>query len=141
MRVVYLSLGGKKYPMCMSLTSFERIEEEFGDLDQMLEALTDSSSGGLAVVIRAAETALGIFLDAGRIYAASKGETVPPLPDCRITDLLGMDDLNFSDLISSVISSSTEREVEAEPSKKEGATEAPPAEAARGSALPPHKPD
>lgn len=141
MRVTYLTLGEQKYPMCMSLTSIERIEEEFGGLEQLMEALTYSSAGGLTNVIRAAETALGIFLDAGRIYSASRGEAVPPLPDCRITDLIGMDDLDFARLVNSVISSSTEREVEAEPSKKEGATAALPAETGRGSALPPDKPD
>lgn len=141
MRVAYLTLGENKYPMCMSLTSVERIEEEFGGLEQLMEALTYSSAGGLANVIRAAETALGIFLDAGRIYASGRGGEVPPLPDCRITDLLGVDDLNFVELIGGVISNSTEREVEAESPKKDGATAEGPAEAARGSGLPPHKPD
>lgn len=141
MRITYLTLGDVKYPMCMSLTSIERIEEEFGGLEQMMEALTYSGAGGLTNVIRAAETAIGIFLDAGRVYATSRGEDVPPLPDCRIADLIGMDDLDFAGLVGSVIFSSTEREVEAEPSKKEGATEALPAEADRGSALPPGKPD
>lgn len=141
MRITHLTLGEVKYPMCMSLTSVERIEEEFGGLEQMMEALTYSSAGGLTNVIRAAETALGIFLDAGRVYSASRGEAVPPLPDCRLADLIGMDDLDFAGLVGSVISSSTEREVEAEPSKKEGATEALPAEADRGSASPPDKPD
>lgn len=141
MRVTYLTLGGVEYPMCMSLTSVERIEEEFGGLEQLMEALTYSSAGGLTNVIRAAETVLGIFLDAGRVYFTSRGEAVPPLPDCRIADLIGMDDLDFAGLVNSVISDSTEREVEAEPSKKEGATEALPAEAGRGFASPPDKPD
>lgn len=141
MRITYLTLGDVKYPMCMSLTSIERIEEEFGSLEQMMESLTYSSAGGLTNVIRAAETVLGIFLDAGRVYSTSRGETVPPLPDCRITDMLGMDDgLDFAGLVNTVISDSTEREVEAEPSKKEEATEALPAEADRGSAFPPDKP-
>lgn len=141
MRVTYLTLGETKYPMCMSLTSVERIEEAFGGLNQMMEALTYSNAGGLSGVIQAAETALGIFLDAGRVYAASRGEEVPSLPGCRITDLLGMDDLDFSGLVGAVVSASTEREVEAEPLKKGEATEDLPAEAARGSALPPVKPD
>lgn len=140
MRITYLTLGDVKYPMCMSMTSIERIEEEFGSLEQMMEALTYSSAGGLTNVIRAAETALGIFLDAGRVYSTSRGEAVPPLPDCRITDMLGMDDLDFAGLVNSVISSSTKREVEAESSKKEEPTEALPAEADRGSAFPPDKP-
>lgn len=141
MRITYLTLGETKYPMCMSVTSVERIEEEFGGLEQMMEALTYSSASGLTNVIRAAETALGIFLDAGRIYSTELGETVPPMPGCRITDMIGVDALDFTGLVGSVISSSTEREAEAEPSKKEGATEALPAEADRGSALPPDKPD
>lgn len=142
MRITYLTLGETKYPMCMSLTSIERIEEAFGGLEQMMEALTYSGAGSLTNVIRAAEKVLGIFLEAGRVYSTSRGETVPPLPDCRITDMLGMDDgLDFAGLVGSVISSSTEREAEAEPSKKEGATEALQAEADRGSALPPDKPD
>lgn len=142
MRITYLTLGETKYPMCMSLTSIERIEEEFGGLEQLMEALTYSGAGSLTNVIRAAETVLGIFLEAGRVYSTSLGETVPPLPDCRITDMLGMDDgLDFAGLVGSVISSSTEREVEADSSKKEGATEALPAEADRGSASPPDKPD
>lgn len=141
MRITYLALGKTKYPMCMSLTSVERVEEEFGSLEQMMETLTYSSAGGLTNVIRAAEMALGIFLDAGRIYSTELGETVPPLPDCRITDMIGVDALDFTGLVNSVISDSTEREVEAELPKKEGATEALAAEADRGSALPPDKQD
>lgn len=142
MKVIPITLNGVEYPLCMSLAAVERIEEEFGGLEQLMEALTYTNAGGLTGVIRAAETALGIFLDAGRTYVTMRGETVPPLPDCRLTDLLGVDDMDFSGLIGSVVSASTEREVEAEPSKKGEATaEEPPAEAVRGSDSPQPKPD
>lgn len=142
MRVIKVKLDGVKYPMCMSLTAVERIEEEFGGLEQMMEALNYSDATGMSGLIHAMETALGIFLDAGRIYVQRSGETVPPLPDCRIADLLGVDDLSgvFGDLLGNVVSASSEREVEAEPSKKGEATAEAPAEAVRGSSFPQPEP-
>lgn len=141
MKVIPIKLGEVDYPMCMSLTAVERIEEEFGGLEQLMESLTYTNAGGLTNVIRAAETVLGIFLDAGRTYATARGETVPPLPDCRLTDLLGVDEMNFSGLVNEVIGASTTREVEAEPPKKEEATAEVPAEAVRGFDSPQPEPD
>lgn len=143
MRVIKIKLDGVEYPMCMSLTAVERIEEEFGGLEEMMEAVSYSDATGMSGLIRSMETALGIFLDAGRIYVQQNGETVPPLPDCRIADLLGVDDLGgvFGDLLGGVVSSSSEREVEAEPSKKGEATAEGPAAAVRGFDSPQPKPD
>lgn len=143
MRVIKIKLDGVEYPMCMSLTAVERIEEEFGGLEQMMEAVSYSDATGMSGLIHAMETALGIFLDAGRIYVQQNGGTVPPLPDCRIADLLGVDDLGsvFGDLLGAVVSASSEREVEAEPSKKGGATAEGPVAADRGFDSPQPKPD
>lgn len=141
MRVVHITLAGVKYPMCMSLSSVKRIEEEFGSLEKMMAALSDIETCGITPMIEAIETALGIFLDAGRIYCGINGETVPPLPDCPLSDLIGADDADLVESILEVVGTSSKREVEAAPPKKEAAAAEAPEEGAPGSALPPPKQD
>lgn len=139
MRVQYIELVGKKYPMVLSLSAIERIEEEFGSMESMDQALTYNESTGLTGIVHAAETVLGVLLDAGRTYASIIGEDVPPLPSCRLADVLDMDIAVMIGMIFGVISSSSEREVEAV-SKNAGATGEDTA-ATRGSSLPEPRPD
>lgn len=140
MRVTYLDLDGVKYPMCCPASAYERLEEEFGSLELMGKALTDSS-GGVSPVVQAMEAVLGIFLDAGRACVSRRGETVPPLPDCRLADLIDLNDFSILDTVNSVISDSAKREVEALPPKNGEATDQDPAADGRGSTSPLPRPD
>lgn len=136
MRVSYLELDGVKYPMCCPASVYERLEEEFGSLELMGKALTDTSNG-VSSVVQAMETTLHIFLDAGRAYAARRGESVPPLPDCRLADLIDLSEFSVLDTVNGVMNDSAKREVEALPSKNEETTEEDiPAAAGRGSTSP-----
>lgn len=139
MKVNYIELAGRKYPMVLSLSAIQRIEEEFGSMEGMSEALTYHEETGLTAVIQAVETVLGIFLDAGRKYVSAIGEEVPPPLPCRITDVLDMDAMSARDLIGGVIDSGTRREVEA--AAKNGVATGTDAAAARGSSSPEPKPD
>jgi len=138
-RVEYLTLAGKKYPMAFTMSAIERVEEEFGSVENMSEALQYSEETGFSPLIQSIETVFSILLDAAKAHAACLGEEIPPDLPCRIADFMSIADAQA--LIGEVIQNGSRREVEAAPSKKEEATAEDPAEAVRGSALPQPRPD
>lgn len=122
MRISYIELKpGEKHPMCFSLSAVEALCDEFGDLENMRKAVTDS--GTLAEQIKATNTVMSVLIDAGRKYCAEMGIELPPAIKCRPADLIDITDPSAVQAIFSTISSDSEREVEAR-SKKEQPTEA-----------------
>ena len=126
MKVSYIELLGKKYPLCFSLTAATEMEEAFGGLDKLSERLT---GGGIARQAVAVNTALEILLKAGRVYASASGMEVPePLP-CAPADLIDVTDGEAVRAIFSTVAGDAEREVETVPNGKAGPG---PAQAPRG---------
>ena len=127
MKVSYIELLGKKYPLCFSLTAATEMEEAFGGLDKLSERLT---GGGIARQAVAVNTALEILLKAGRVYASASGMEVPePLP-CAPADLIDVTDGAAVKAIFSTVAGVTEREVETVPPNGEAAQS--PAQELRG---------
>lgn len=117
MKITYLELLGEKHPLCCSLTATAELEEAFGSLEQMAEALT---RGGIRARMETVNQTLEILMRAGRVYVQAEGGALPePLP-CAPSDLMDVTDGEAIKAIFSTISGDTRREVETEP-KKEGA--------------------
>lgn len=109
MKVSYIELLGKKYPMCFSLTAATEMDKAFGGLEALSEQM---QSGGLARQAAAINKALEILMKAGRTYASACGMELPdPLP-CAPADLIDVTDGAAVRAIFSAISGDTEREVE-----------------------------
>lgn len=125
--------------MALSMSAIERIEEEFGGVEKMSEALTYNESMGLSALVKPMERAYDILLEAGRVLVSCQGGDVPEKLPARIADFMGI--AEAQQLIGEVIQAGSEREVEAESSKKEEATAEGPAAAGRGFDLPQPKPD
>lgn len=125
--------------MALSMSAIERIEEEFGGIEKMSEALVYNESLGFSSLIQSMERAFEIVLEAGRVLAVCQGGDVPEKLPARIADFMGI--AEAQQLIGEVIQAGSAREVEAEPSKKGGATAEGPAAAVRGFDSPQPKPD
>ena len=119
MKISYIELLGQKHPMCMSLAAAERIDEEFGSMDAMLDEL---HCGEVKRVARAADKVIQILMQAGRVYASAMGETPPPPIPCRPADLIAVSDRESLQAIFSTMNDDTKREVETE-GKNAGATQ------------------
>lgn len=85
MKVHYIELLGKKHPLCFSMAAAEELDEHFGGLDKMADALT---SKDIKVVAKATDKVLMEMLKAGRIYAGAMGEELPPAIPCKPSDIL-----------------------------------------------------
>ena len=117
MKVTYIELLGERHPLCFSLAASEALDEAFGGLDRMTQAL---SSGSLSQTAKAVDMVLQILMKAGRVYCGARGDELPPPLPCRPADLLDVRDGSTVGLILTAISGDSEREVEAA-SKKAGA--------------------
>ena len=116
MKVSYIELLGKRYPMCFSLTAAAEMDEAFGGLDALSDRM---QTGSLVQQAKVISKALEILMKAGRIYASACGMEVPePLP-CTPADLLDVTDGTAVKAIFSSISGDTEREVETVPKNGE----------------------
>jgi len=85
MKVTYIELLGERHPLCFSLAASEALDESFGGLDRMTQAL---SSGSLSQTAKAVDTVLQILMKAGRVYCGARGDELPPPLPCRPADLL-----------------------------------------------------
>lgn len=122
MKVSYIELAGRKYPMCLSLTAAAALEDTFGGLTKMGEVLTQ---GSIRDKTAAVNDVLRILMAAGRTYVHAEGGEVPePLP-CNPSDVLDITSGAAVKAIFSTISGDTKREVEAEPKKAEAAPAGP----------------
>lgn len=89
MKVGHIELEGVQHPLCFSLAAADELEEAFGSMEAMEEALTSDS---IRVFARAMDTTMAALMKAGRIRAAAVGEELPPPITCRPIDLIGVND-------------------------------------------------
>lgn len=122
MKVSYIELAGRKYPMCLSLSAAAALEDAFGDLTKMGEALTQ---GSIRDKTTAVNDVLRILMAAGRTYVHAEGGEVPEPLNCAPSDVLDVTSGAAVNAIFSTISGDTKREVEAEPKKAEAAPAGP----------------
>lgn len=117
MRVNYLTIGGKRHPVCFSLGAGEELVERFGvELTELPDMLTQ---GTIADRFRAVDTTLSVLLKYGRKYAIYAGEQVPEALACRPIDLIGIDEISdITSTIFGLIGNDAETTVELEPDPK-----------------------
>lgn len=103
MRISYINLLGKDYPLCFSLAATEKLTEKFGSLEKMQEEMSANSVKAIGIV-------LDILMEAGQRYCKVAGIECPePLP-CRAADII---DLSDPSAVNGIIGAmSAEREVE-----------------------------
>ena len=114
MKITYIELLGKKYPLCFSLAASGKLSEAFGDLNKMQEKL---SGGNVADIAKTVDTMLDILMDAGRKYCKIAGMDAPEALKCNPSDLIDLSDPTALTAIFSAISAGNEREVEVSESK------------------------
>lgn len=114
MKVSYIKLLGRDYPLCFSLTASQELSDAFGGLDKMTKELTGVDMGKM---VKAVNTTLGVLMKAGRIYSEAIGQECPePLP-CQPCDVIDMTDPESIKAIFAAINGDTERTVEAKNTK------------------------
>lgn len=109
MKISYINLCGKDYPLVFSLAATEKICEEFGDLDGMQKAL---DSDNMVKKLSATDRVLSILMDAGHVYCSAMGIEVPEKLPCRPADVLDISDPSAISSIFKAIASDTKRDVE-----------------------------
>lgn len=109
MRVNYIELAGKKYPMCFSMSATEDICDAFGSTEAMFEAV---GAADVKRRLQAFDTVLGILMRAGRKYCQLMGEEVPDELPCRPADVIDMSDPDAMTTLFSTISGDAETKVE-----------------------------
>jgi hypothetical protein len=106
MKISYINLLGKDYPLCFSLSATEKLTEEFGSMEQMQSAIKDSS-------VKSICTILDVLLEAGQKYCKVAGIDCPPPLPCRAGDVIDLSDPEAVTAIFHAISAGNERTVEA----------------------------
>lgn len=109
MRVNYIELAGKKYPLCFSMAATEAICEQFGSTDQMFEAIKSEDVLGR---LRAFDSVLEILMDAGRKYCKLIGEEVPEPLQGRPADVIDMSDPQALSAIFTAFGADAETKIE-----------------------------
>lgn len=111
MRISYIELAGERHPLCFSLTAIESISEEWGDMDGMSKAISDTEN--LAGKLNAINRLLEILIAAGRRYGEMVGMELPPPLKCRPGDLIDITDSDAISNIFAAITNDSKRDVEA----------------------------
>ncbi len=114
MKVNYIKLLGRDYPLCFSLTASQELSDAFGGLDKMTKELTGKDMGKMVKAVNITLTAL---MKAGRIYCEAVGQECPePLP-CSPCDVIDMTDPESIKAIFAAINGDSERTVETKNAK------------------------
>lgn len=114
MKVSYITLLDRDYPLCFSLSASEELADAFGSLDKMTKDLTGKDMGKMC---KAINVTLNALMKAGRIYSEALGREVPePLP-CQPCDVIDMTDPESVKAIFAAINGDTKRSVEAKNAK------------------------
>lgn len=104
----YVELLGERHPLCLSFAAAAELDERFGGLDNMADALM---SGSIKDRAEAMDAALSEMMAAGRIYAAAEGQPLPkPIP-CRPTELMSAQEGSALAAIFATVRENTIREV------------------------------
>ena len=109
MKISYIELLGKKYPLCFSLAASQKISDEFGGMDKMQKALGSKDFGEMAHAI---DVVLTTLMDAGRIYCRMANIECPEPMECRPADVIDISDPAAIQAIFSAMTVGNEREVE-----------------------------
>lgn len=122
MKLGYIRLMDREYPLCFSYRAAQAVEEAFGSLEAMAEQVEHEK---LSVSVPATDTMLGILMEAGRVYTEANGGEVPPPIKCRPSDLLPANNIRELRKAFACIVNDSEREVEVEeePGKNGEATQ------------------
>ena len=110
MKLRYIELLGRKYPLCFSLSATEEIIAEFGSTENMGESLAGKDT---AAQLKAVDIVLDIMLRAGERYCKAAGLDVPPPLNCRPADVMDISVPSAIQTIFSVINGDSERTIEA----------------------------
>lgn len=117
-----INLAGREYPLCFSFTAMKRINERFGSIQKMGEAL-DNASNDISTFVDTLNDTLKILIDAGRVYAAHSGVEAPPPLDCEPADLLDNSSMGALTAVFATINGDSQRTTEVAPGKNAGATQ------------------
>jgi len=109
MKISYIELLGKKYPLCFSLAATEKLNDAFGSMEKMTEAVTGNNVGDMA---KAIDIILTVLMEAGRKYCKVTGQECPEPLECRPADLIDLTDPSAVSAIYSAMAVGKEREVE-----------------------------
>ena len=105
MKISYIPLLGKDYPLCWSLAVTEKLTDEFGSLESAMDAAKD---GSIKVICRM----LDLLLEAGQNYCKVAGiECPPPLP-CRAADVIDVSEPEAVTQVFKAMAAGNERKVE-----------------------------
>lgn len=105
MKITYINLMGKDYPLCWNLEVGAKLQEQYGDIDSLMEALRGES-------IRAMINTLDALLEGGQNYCKVAGiECPPPLP-CSVGSVIDISDTSAVAEAFKAINAGSEREVE-----------------------------
>lgn len=105
MEVKYIELRGEKHPLCYNLYAIERICDEFGDIDTMIESMNGKDN------VRSIGKMLKILMEAGREYCREMGMEMPK-PIANPSALIDIRDPETIRAIFSTINDHSERSVE-----------------------------
>lgn len=114
MKISYIELLGKQYPLCFSLSATKALSDKFGDLTAMQKKIGDAD---LAVQADAICSMLSILLEAGQRYCRVAGLDCPPPLECDVGDVIDLSDPSAVTAIFAAISGGNKREVEVAESK------------------------
>lgn len=109
MRVNYIELVGKRFPLVFSMSATEDICDAFGSTEAMFEAI---GAADVKRRLQAFNTVLEILMRAGRKYCQLMGEEVPDELPCRPADVIDMSDPDAMTTLFSVFSNDAETTVE-----------------------------
>lgn len=120
MKTATITLAGEEHLLCFSTGVLEAACDKYGSSEAFFAALqSERQVDKLRTVI----WVLARMMDAGARYAKRRGiPTAPPLSEDDIRDLCGLAELaGLNAKVQESIMSGSQREVEAEPQKKEDA--------------------
>lgn len=120
MKVTYIKLLDREYPLCFSLSAYEETVEKFGSTENLYAALTSENE---AEIVRGLKIILPILMKAGRIYAQAIGEQSPPELPCNPADVMDARDPASLLAIFSAIKNDGSRSVETVPKNGEATPE------------------
>lgn len=110
MKIGTIELAGQTHPLCFSLEACGEVEEAFGSLEAMEQALVNPLS--FKTFAQSMDAALLPMLKAGRIYAQMMGEELPPAITLLPSQLIAPGDRQIIRAIRDTISGDTKTEIQ-----------------------------
>lgn len=120
-RVTYISIMGKRFPLCFTVAAQERVNREFGGLVKMFDSLGKDADGAPSAMV----ALLHILMEGGaareRAISRMNGSTadIASVPDLdALKNLVTVGDVNtYKKTIFQAIQNATSVTVEVEPEK------------------------